>query len=322
MPLAKIIDYRLLYKASTLYYEKGLMQSEISDRLSISRTKVSRLLKQAEEVGIVKHVITPLGGVNTDIEDKLETRFGLVEAVVVDVSEPDSEKAILREIGAAAAFLFHRVISNPSIIGISWGQALREMVDNLLIHDLSNSELVQLNGGVGTPESETHATYILRKAVDQLNCKLSILNIPGLVDTTKAKNIMLSDSHVKDVFELFSKIDHAFVGIGDLENSILTVDQKLVSFEDIERLRLKGAVGEIALRFFDFEGAPVPSSIDERVIGITLDELKKIPYITAIAGGHRKIEPIIAALNGNLINVLVTDRNTAIAILDETEYPL
>ena len=319
MPLAKIIDYRLLYKASALYYEKGLMQSEIGNRLSISRTKVSRLLKQAEEVGIVKHVITPLGGVNTDIEDKLESRFNLTEAVVVEVSDPDSEKAILREIGSAAALFFHRVLSDPCIIGMAWGKAMREMVDNFLIHDLSHSELVQLNGGLGSPESDTHITYILRKAVDQLGCKLSILNLPGIVDTLAAKDIMMSDSHVKEVFDMFPKIDRAFVGIGDIEYLTMSNINKLVSKKELNNIMTAGAVGEICLRFFNIEGKLIPSTIDDRVIGISLDELKTIHHVTAVAGGHQKVKSIIGALNGGLINALVTDRNCAISILENTE---
>lgn len=312
MPRKKEIDYRLLLKVSKLYYQKNLTQHEISQRLNLSRPKISRLLKQAEEVGVVKISIMPQPGIHTDLEEALEDKYGLKEAVVVEVSEPASQIAASREVGAAAADYFSRVVNDPCLIGVSWGTTLQAMADGLHAEDHHNSQVVQLIGGLGMPESEAHASYILRRVVSQTGSRLSILNVPGIVDTAEVKAAVMSDSHVREVFNLFREIDIAFVGIGaPTPDSVVMRDGTILDQAELDILLSKGAVGDICLRFFDESGAIVHSGIDERVIGITLEELKQINQVVGVAGGPQKDKVIHAALQGKLINILVTDHISA-----------
>ncbi|MDP2965099.1 MAG: sugar-binding transcriptional regulator [Pelolinea sp.] len=318
MPRNKTIDYRLLLKVSKLYYEKALTQNEISKRLILSRPKVSRLLKQAEEAGVVKINIIPQPGVHTDLEDALESKFGLKEAIVVEVSEPSSQIAVSREVGVAAADYFSRAVSDPCVIGISWGTTLRAMVDALHAMDCQNSQVVQLIGGLGMPESEAHATYILRRLVTQIGSKLSILNVPGIVDNTAVKKAVLSDSHVREIFDMFAKIDIAFVGIGvPTPDSVVMRDGTILTKEEMKMLLKKGAIGDICLRYFDEKGNAIQSEVDDRVIGITLDELKKIDRVVGVTGGPHKDKVIRAALVGKLVNVLITDQQSAKKLLED-----
>ncbi len=318
MPRNKTIDYRLLLKVSKLYYEKLLTQQEISERLKLSRPKVSRLLKQAEEVGVVKINIIPQPGIHTDLEDALENKYGLKEAVVVDVSEPATQIAVSREVGVAAADYFSRAVNDPCIIGISWGTTLRAMVDAVHAMDCHNSQVVQLIGGLGMPESEAHATYILRRLVAQIGSKLSILNVPGIVDNIGVKKAVLSDSHVRELFEMFAKIDIAFVGIGvPTPESVVMRDGTILTKDQMEMLMEKGAVGDICLRYFDENGKSIQSDVDDRVIGITLEELKKIDRVVGITGGPQKEKVIRAALIGKLINVLITDQQCAKKLIED-----
>ena len=318
MARTKAINYRLLLKVSKLYYEQELTQSEISKKLTLSRPKVSRLLKQAEEIGIVKIHIVPMGGVHTDLEEKLEEKFGLTEAVVVEVSEPASQIAVSREVGAAAADYFSRVVADPCIIGMSWGTTLRAMVDNLHTQDCSKSEVVQLIGGLGIPESEAHATYILRKVVSQIGCRLSILNLPGIVDNSSVKQAVLSDSHVKEVFSLFPRIEIAFVGVGaPTPDSVVMRDGTILSQKELDTVLERGAVGDVCLRFFDAEGKLVHSDIEKRVIGITIEELKKIERVVGVTGGPHKIQSIRGVLKGGLVNVIITDHVSARKVLQD-----
>jgi len=318
VPRKKTIDYRLLLKVSKLYYEQGLTQQEISQRLTLSRPKVSRLLKQAEDVGIVKINIIPQPGIHTDLESALEEKYALKEAVVVEVSESGSQLAVSREVGAAAADYFSRVIDDPCLIGISWGTTLQAMVDAIPQEYHRNSEFVQLIGGLGTPESEAHATYILRRVISQTGSRLSILNVPGIVDKAEVKSAVLSDSHVREVFNLFKKIDIAFVGVGvPTPESVVMRDGTILTQSEVDMLIARGAVGDICLRYFDVQGNPIHSEIDDRVIGISLDELKAIDTVVGVTGGPQKDKVIRAALLGKLINVLVTDHINAKRLVED-----
>jgi len=318
MPRRKSIDYRLLLKVSKLYYEKEYTQQQISDRLNLSRPKVSRLLQQALTVGVVKINIIPQPGVYTDLEEALEAKYELKEAVVVGVSEPNSQNAVSREVGAAAAGYFSRAMNSPCIIGISWGTTLRAMVDAIPAIDFHGSHIVQLVGGLGIPESEAHATYILRRLVVQTDSKLSILPAPGIVDNANVKKVFLSDSHVQDVFRLFQKITVAYVGIGaPILDSIVMRDGSIITKKELDILKSKGAVGDICMRYFDENGQTILSDVDDRVIGISLEELKKINRVVGVTGGPEKSMAIRSALNGKIINVLITDHLSAKKVLQD-----
>src|SRR3954463_15563916 len=88
--LHKLPDLRLMTRAARLYHEEGLTQTEVAHRLGITQVAVSRLLKKAEEHGIVRTTVVPPPGAFADLEGLLEERFGLSQAIVGDATR-DSE---------------------------------------------------------------------------------------------------------------------------------------------------------------------------------------------------------------------------------------
>jgi DNA-binding transcriptional regulator LsrR (DeoR family) len=318
------LDLRLLSRISKLYYEQNLTQQEISEKLLLSRPKVSRLLQQALEEGVVRITVHSPPNVHSELEEKLEERYGMQEVVIADVIDPEDQDLVSSELGISAAAYLQRTIQDRDIIGISWGTTLGAMVSALEPMEVRNVQVVQMIGGLGFPEAEVHATSLARRLTQLLNSKLILLNAPGIVDNYMIKSVIWSDSNMQRVFELFSRINVAFVGIGaPTPNSVVVRDGTIINQHNLENLRNQGAVGDIALRFFDRQGRPVITELDERVIGITLDQLKRIPRVVGIAGGPQKREVVRAVLEGNLINVLVTDHQTAVSILDlETEAAL
>jgi DNA-binding transcriptional regulator LsrR (DeoR family) len=237
----------------------------------------------------------------------------------VEVSDPNSQYAVSREVGAAAADYFSQSVGNPSVIGISWGTTLQAMVDALRTQDFRESQVVQLIGGLGKPESEAHATYILRRLVEKTGAQLSILNVPGIVDNTAVKTALMNDSHLKEVFNQFEKIDVAFVGVGTpTPDSVVMRDGTILTQAQLDSLLQQGAVGDICLRFFDEQGNIIHSEIDERVLGITLEQTRKIDRVVGVTGGPYKDRAIRAALLGKLVNVLITDHLSAKKLLKES----
>ncbi len=312
------VDLRLLSKVSRLYYVQHLTQNEISGRLHLSRPKISRLLQQALEVGVVKITVHSPPGVYADLEDQLEKRFHLQEAVIADVATPDSPNSVSHELGIAAASYFQNTIQDKDIIGISWGSTLSAMVNALQPVEVKNAHVVQMIGGLGMPESEVHATSLVRQLTQLLNSKLTLLNAPGIIDNVNVKDVILSAGYMQEVLRLFSQINVAYVGIGaPTRDSVLMRMGAIMSQADLDALLQKGAVGDIALRFLDIEGQPVVSELDSRVIGISLDQLKKIPRVVGIAGGPQKHEVVYAALKGGFIDVLITDEQTARFVLEK-----
>jgi DNA-binding transcriptional regulator LsrR (DeoR family) len=104
-----------------------------------------------------------------------------------------------------------------------------------------------------------------------------------------------------------------FVGIGPTRSDSIVVQDfwKVMQPSALDELHARGAAGSLNLRLFDADGQRFASEIDERTIGLTLEEIQRIHRVVGVAGGCSKREAIKAALRGKLINVLVTDHITA-----------
>src|SRR3984957_15303296 len=173
---------RLLVKIARLYYEEDLTQAEISIRLRMSRQKVQRILGQSREKGIVKFSIGPITGIFADLEKALEARFGLTEALVVEAADYDSQFAIAKEVGAAAAAYLIRIVRPDDKILMSWGNSLLGMVNALTSNpQLDGSgmmSVIQGLGGLGDLNHEIHATQLVRRAASALRAATVFLPAP------------------------------------------------------------------------------------------------------------------------------------------------
>jgi DNA-binding transcriptional regulator LsrR (DeoR family) len=313
------VELRLMSKASSLYYLQGLNQREIADRLHLSRPKVSRLIQQARDRDIVQISVKSPEDNFVDLEAEFEKRFDLAEVVITssELSEGNSDPAFLKQqIGSAAANYLQRTVQDGDVLGVTWGTTLQAMMKALRPLETENVHVVQTLGGVGPPEAEAHAADLSRSLAQLLDGRLTALPTPGIVDNPEVRDVLLSDRHAQTAMELFPKLTTAFVGIGALSTNPIFEEDPAVSEDTYQELRKSKAVGDIALRFFDAEGQPVPSSLDERLIGITLDQLHDTDCVVGVAGGPEKIDAIHGALCGNLIDVLITDHTTASQIAD------
>ena len=91
--MARADELRLMTRVARLYYDVGLKQPEIATRLRLSQPKVSRLLKGAQDQGIVRISVRAPSGTNPELEEAIETRFGLTEVEIVDISRDDDDAA-------------------------------------------------------------------------------------------------------------------------------------------------------------------------------------------------------------------------------------
>jgi DNA-binding transcriptional regulator LsrR (DeoR family) len=318
--MARNDEIRLMTKVARMYYSQSIRQAEITERLNIHQSTVSRLLKKAQQAGIVRISVTVPNGIHAELEEALESRFDLKEAIVVD-SVSNNEDQISRDLGAAAAFFLDLAIKPGEIIGISsWSSALLEMINAMHPNKVSaESKVVQILGGMGNPAAQTHATHLAQRLSSLIGGSAILLPAQGITSSPEAKRILMKESYMREATGLFEHLDMALVGIGAMEPSkLLASSGNVFSEQERAQLQKQGAVGDICLQFFDAAGTPVKTPLSDRVIGITLPQLKKAKRVIALAGGKRKINAILSALVGRWINVLITDRYTAKAILDMT----
>ncbi|MDB5439029.1 MAG: hypothetical protein JWM33_1456 [Caulobacteraceae bacterium] len=314
--MSRLDDLRLIAKVADLYYNRKQRQAVISEHLGIHQSTISRLLKRAEQEGIVQVRLTYPAGFHAELEAALETRFGLAQATVVDSA--DNAPQLLSHLGSAAAANLASTLKDNDVVGLSsWSASLLAMVDAMPTSRTDNVTVVQILGGMGNPTAQVHATHLTHRAAQVIGGRPVLLPAPGVTSSQAARDALLADPYVQEAVALFDRLTIALVGIGAVQPSPLLADSgNAFSEQDLAALQAAGAVGDICLRFFDQAGAPVRSSLDDRVIGIGLDQLNKVPRVVAVAGGLRKASAIHAALRSGVIDVLVTDEAAARAIIE------
>jgi DNA-binding transcriptional regulator LsrR (DeoR family) len=274
-------------------------------------------LKRAEREGIVRITVSLPSGTHTDIEDALQSRYGVDEAVVVDCFQDDAQ--ISHDLGAAAAFYLENTLKPSDVIGISsWSAALLEMVNAMHPSQrFKGTRVVQILGGVGSPNAEVHATQVTRRLADLIGAETTLLPAPGVVGSRDARDVLMKDRFVREALDLFGQVTIALVGIGATEPSrALASSGNSFSPQEIKLLASKGAVGDICLRFFDANGRQVITELNDRVISMGFDQLRAVRRVVGVAGGKRKTNAILGALAGKLVNVLITDLATAERLLE------
>jgi DNA-binding transcriptional regulator LsrR (DeoR family) len=310
--MSRLDEMRLMAKVARMYYDQGIRQQDITERLNIHQSKISRMLKRAREANIVRISVATPAGFFPELEDALEGRFHLKEAVVVD-SDGDEER-VVRDLGAATAFYLETTLKPMMIIGISsWSRSLFAMVETLHPNTAAaGGKVVQILGGVGSANTQYQAMLLAQQLAGLVGASPVLLQAPGVVGSAEAKAVLVQDPAVKQAAQLFAKLDLALVGIGSLEPSpLLARSGNIFSERERRQLRRLGAVGDICFQFIDEKGKLLMSPLMDRVIGIDLATLKASPRVVGIAGGQSKIPSIRASLHGKWINVLITDRRTA-----------
>nr|WP_296067846.1 sugar-binding transcriptional regulator [uncultured Actinoplanes sp.] len=309
---------RLLTKVARMYHERGMRQPQIAQQLHISQPRVSRLLKQAAAVGIVRTVVISPRGVHAELEDAVEQKYGLREVVVADSDGQADEIAVTKAIAAAAAVYLETTLARDDRVGISsWSATLLATVDAMHpAPSLTAERVVQILGGVGTSAAQSQATRLTGGLARHARAEAVYLVAPGLVATPEMRSALLNEPSIAAVIEAWHDLTVALVGVGSLEPStLLRQSGNAIAAEEEQRLREAGAIGDVCMRFFDEDGRHVASSLDDRVLGIGADTLKQVPRRVGVAGGRRKYRAIRAALRGGWLNVLITDQATATELL-------
>lgn len=305
-------DQRLLVKVANLYYQENETQSAIAKKIGVSRPLISKFLAKAREKGIVEIIIHDDLHTASAIENKLEKKYSLREVICL----PDTvTHNVKKQLGAAASNYLLRVLKDGQIVGISSGTTIYEvanaMPSNQKFPDIC---FVPLVGGMGNERLDIHANILVANFAEALGANYQLLHAPVIVDSKEAKNIISKQTSIKKIMDLASRVDIAIVGIGGTpEHS--TMVKSYYDSGILDDLNYDDIVGDICYNFINDEGKPINNSWNEKVISLDLNKLKNIPLVVGIAAGREKAKAIKASLTNSLIDVLITDEETAKLLL-------
>lgn len=305
---------RLLTKVATLYYRSQLSQLEIARRLGLSRQTVGRLLQRALDAGVVRIEIHSDLRYASELELQLEEIFGLKEAIVVSTN---AHEAVQVDIGRATAEFIERRVKDGDILGVASGSTtVYQCARHLKAARFPNLTVVSLTGSAPRSPSPTNfenLSYLIGKA---LGGKTVLLPAPAFVERADIKTSFFSDSNIASIIELGHRANIALFGIGPISEDASPYRQGFVEQALLQLMQKEGCVGEICGHPYDEHGQSCSPELSARSIAIELDSLCQKDLSVAVAGGSNKLDAIWGALQGKYLNVLITDEDTANALVE------
>jgi lsr operon transcriptional repressor len=295
----------LLAHVAWYYYNDGLTQGDIAERLGLSRIKVSRMLDKGRQSGLIEvQINSPYEGC-LRLQKDLVSAFGLVEARVI----PSLDEAPAGpRIGLAAARYVARRLERHDLLAIGWGKAvttaLRHLSSALVRNDIS---LVSLTGGV--------TAYMDGVGSPGQRANVYLIPAPLRVSSPAFAEMLRNEPYVRNVMAMALTARTALIGVGAVDRTASLVRDGYCTPDEIELFSRQGAVGDILGYFYDRNGALLSLDLHRLVVSTPIEELRRIPTIIASAAGPEKVEPILGALRGRLVNILITDETTAAEIL-------
>jgi len=318
-------ELRQMVQCLELYYRQQKQQKEIAQALGISSSKVSRLLKRAFGEGLIRvELDLPL---NPRLGAALVERFGLRDAVVVPAG---GRGEIKDELGAAAAAYFEKVAANGIRVGLSCGFTLYYTIHHLRERRFRDLTLYPLSGESTLRMVDLSPNTLVGMMAAKYRPHVTAYALPvqqltSLRQIERERRRLLRDREVRQIYEAAQTVDIALAGIGMIGEETPGFCQLADAYGvSVRTLRKLGVVGEINYHPFDAAGKVVDRRelrpLARRVLSVTADRLQALSradskYVIAVAGGRQKITAIRGALNGRFLNVLVTDEDTALALV-------
>ncbi|MGM0878606.1 MAG: sugar-binding transcriptional regulator [Bacillota bacterium] len=309
-------ERRQLVKVANLYYIDGWTQEQIAKKVGVSRPIISKLLQKARDYKVVEVYIKDENVHTVHLEQQLERKYGLKDVIVVSTVGLTPEM-IKRAVGQAGAYYLSKCLKKKNVnrLGISWGSTLAELVKEYPFERREEMNIVPLVGGMGTQHVEIHANQLAYELAKKMNCTCSYLYAPAIVETKELKDHLVAMKEISSVLEEGKEVDIALIGLGNPYNGSMR-NLGYLQDNELKELRKIGVVGDIGSRFFDESGVAVEHPLNDKVIALSLEQLKEIREVIGVIEGTHKIESINAALKGNYLDVLITDEQTALALLE------
>lgn len=309
---------RLLAKAGYLYYVESKSQSEIAEELEMNRTTVSRLIKQVQSEGMVEVKIKDIPEEIFQLEAQIQQKFDLKHIVIVENFEGEDDKQKDQLLLSEAAYYLNRIIKAKNIVGVTSGKTLANLTDLVKTNKDTGATFVPIIGSPEKTSFDTHVNTITHNLATAFKGSSVFMNA-GLIQESKAlKEQIQTSKNFDELNQYWKSLDIALVGIGNpfIENS--SQWREILSDKEITELKEKQVVGDCCGNFYDIQGNLIKNDLYYRTIGIGMDTLKTVPNSIGVARSIEKVASIIGLLRSKAINTLVTDEETAQAILNST----
>lgn len=307
-------DLALITEIAALYYLEEATQEELSRRFGMSRARVGRLLRRAREMGVVDIRVQAPRTVQADLQQEFTRRFGL-ERVLLAFDQSDEEAQRAAVAGLVADYL-NRTLVNEMIIAVGMGRNVGAVADNSFSPDKRQVLFVSAIGGSLRAGEYMNSDHISRRLAARFGGESETLYAPALVADPALHAALVTNDTVRRTLDRARRADIALIGVGDVSENSNMVRMGWFSQQEILEARLSGTVGDMmGYDFIDIDGKPSNAAIQNRVIGLTISDLHRIPDVVAVASESSKAAGILGALRTGAVNTLATSIGNARLVL-------
>ncbi len=305
----------LLADVAHRYYEQDLTQEQIARQLRVSRSNVSRMLKEARQRGLVEiRIHHPLQTI-PQLQETLRERFGLSDCLVLANWPPPGDAAAEQEtahkIGALAARYLQEHVPHNSIIGIGWGNTIWHIVTSGYLRKKAGMSVVQVMGSVGGGEPDIDGIEIASRLGRMLGGRVFYLHAPMIVTDAAVRSGLMRDQHIRRSLEMARRAQTLVLSVGAISRRSGLYRAGYLNDVDLEYIQGQGVVGDLAGVYYSRSGEIVPLELNERMIAISHEIMRKIPMRVGVSWGTAKGLANLGAARSGLINVLITDETAA-----------
>lgn len=305
---------QLLVDIAHMYYEQNLTQSQISRKLNISRSSISKMLTRAHRMGIVEIVIHdenihPFH----ELENSLKEKFRLQHVICID---NEYEELLIHQLGLAASRYLAKKLEGKKTIAIAGGRTTNSMASNIVCafpHE--DITFVPISGGLGDDFRYMQAVAICEMLAHETGGHFMTLHAPLFVDSPQAREILIQQSFIKNVLDSAKNADLAIVGLGSPDSHMTYVQNMYKNQESHLRKYSSVIQGDLSYNLFDKNGKSIDCNWNKCLISLNIQEISNIREVVVVAGGLKKAESLYIAATHNYLNTLITDALTAKKLL-------
>lgn len=309
----------LMIQVAKRYYELDMTMSDLSKELGLTRWQASRLLSDARESGIVRIEIVPRAPRSPALESRLQRRYGLKDAIVVPHADAEADALLLDSVAQAAGRLLAGLGRVP-LIGVSWGRTMSAVAQRLPAFWNEGVEVVLLNGAMNIRSPSTRTNNTAELFARSANGTATLLPVPAILGHAATRVALEQDPTIASVLALGRRAPVICFGMGSMASDSVLLQSGFVSEAEQAALTAKGAVGDILSRYIDANGTIVDPALDARTIGLDLRFCIERDFSIGVSAGKAKHAITLACLRAGYLNVLVTDEQTALFLLDDTRH--
>ncbi len=306
----------IVIEAAWMYYHEGRKQSEIAERLGVSRATIVNCLQEAKERGLVRISLDSDAFTGHRLAAALRERFGLAAAYLVpDAASADEEESLMRVARGAAEWL-PRLLAPGDRLGVSWGRTVYEVAEAMEPARTEDVSVSQLVGSMATPYGFTAEICSAHLAM-KLGAKLVNLHAPAVLSDPDLARRLRAEPIIAAQLDALEHCNKAIFAAGSANHESHIVSSGVASHEELDWYVRHGATGVLCGRFIDAEGRSVPGALDDRMIGVELDKLQGLDMGLLVSVGPDKVRPMLSAIAGGYVTHVVTSVSTAEAMLRE-----